>query len=162
MRILSDLVGTLLSYFRIGDVLIKYEDGMVSVRNKEDTQDIPFQPVISSKFAPNTVVTDDTDGLVLASPSGYFLTITPNMGNLIALSANPTPYDDITIDIGSGWASTDVGTFRLDIVIGIGQTITFDGSIQGIADLDLAPDTAVSLLFDKPYGISTWYVRQSI
>jgi hypothetical protein len=92
----------------------------------------------------------------------YTTTITKEMGNLIALDAAVSPYDDIEIDISTEWTSTQVGTFRLDLLIKTGQTITFDSSIEGIADLDIPSDGVASLLFDKPYGTTTWYVRQSV
>lgn len=108
-------------------------------------------------------VIDSTPELVNISGSQYYTEIRQSYGNLIAIDANVITYAEIEVRISSEWTTSQVGTFRLDLDVKSGQTFTFDNSIDGINDVTL-PDIsgAASLLFDKPYGTSTWYVRQNI
>ena len=113
-----------------------------------------------SKYTPY-VVEDTTTGLV-DETTHYSLDVTAAMGSLVALDADVSPYDDIVIGVSAaGWTTTDVGTFRLDIVVKAGQTISFD-NIDGSGTLTLTEGITVALVFDKPYGTSQWYVRQHI
>lgn len=107
--------------------------------------------------------TNHFDPLILTEDnlSGSDLIIEKESGNLIAVNVNAavTSYN---IEIANDWISTEVGTFRIDLVVSSGQTITFDSNIEGITDLNIPASGVASLLFDKPYGTTTWYVRQAI
>ena len=220
MRLLSDLAGTLLSFFRIGTHRLKSGGDTVEVRNKNDTEDRdilvrklevrdPSSGEVVSISIPSTspshvlagydlffpkdagndgdvlqtdgngnlswvadqntvshfepFVIDSTPELVNISGSEYYTEIQQSYGNLIAVDADVGTYEEIDIRISSEWTTSQVGTFRLDLDVKSGQTFTFDSSIEGISEVTF-PETAgvVSLLFDKPYGSSTWYVRQSV
>lgn len=87
--------------------------------------------------------------------------------NLIAIDVDELLFPSYDIMIENQWLSTDVGTFRLDITVNAAQTISLvsGGSymtIDNLADINLPASGIASILFDKPYGTTTWYVRQSI
>ena len=122
-------------------------------------QDYSSDLINSSVFEPN-IVSGDTSGLVLSGGTEYNFEITPDFGNLIALDAIGSTYETINISV-SGWTLEEVGTFRLDLIKKTGQTITFF-NVEGSGDITLTDNVTAVLLFDKPYGTTTWYVKQNI
>ena len=105
------------------------------------------------------IVEDGTSGIT-GSTSPYGVEVIKAWGNLIALDADGSSYDTIEINVASAWTAAEVGTFRMDLDIKTGQTISVDAAIEGADVLDLAEASIAVLLFDKPYGTTTWTVRQ--
>ena len=114
-----------------------------------------------SEFEPT--VLDETDVVEVGTGSDHELTITKAHGNLITVDVPVGENDDFEVDIQTtDWDTNKVGTFRLDVVLHEGQSISFDENIEGLGDIELLEGVTSSLLFDKPYGVDTWYVRQAI
>lgn len=119
------------------------------------------EKINSSVFEPTFIYSEGLE-IINVDFGEYFVSIGKSQGNLVVVDAPGSTYESIEIRITNEWSSSEIGTFRLDLVIDTNQTFLFEVGIEGVSDLDLPTTGVASLLFDKPYGSTTWYVRQVI